>query len=91
MQQGTSQVMSLPHRAACIPGQELAYQTHTLREIRVVQCVINEAGLREQLRDEHLGRLVKEGVGKSKLAKMPWSGSLAPCPLTLTAHFVNEH
>lgn len=42
---------------------------HTLREIRVVQCVINEAGLREQLRDEHLGRLVKEGVGKKQTSQ----------------------
>ena len=30
---------------------------HTLREIRVVQCVLDEAGLREQLGDEHLDRL----------------------------------
>lgn len=45
------------------------YIKHTLREIWVVQCVINEAGLREQLRDEHLDRLVKEGVGKKQTSQ----------------------
>ena len=28
--------------------------------------------------------------GKCKLAKMAWSGSLAPCPLALAPHFVNN-
>ena len=29
--------------------------------------------------------------GKSKLAKMAWSGSLVPWPLTLALRFVNDY